>query len=135
MGLRGDMGGVAMLRRRAQVVVASTVAAGAVVALFAASSARSVVIPEQGPWLVLVAADPVHFPQCLEDDVIAMTTMTASAPSTGVSLKLTDDATRSEVNRLVRCLTDRVSPALVEVGTDTGRVWPLREGATTPESA
>lgn len=115
--------------------MASAVAAGVALALFAANGARSVDIPEQGPWLILVAADPVHFPQCLEDEVITMTTMTASAPSTGVSLKLTDKATRGEVDRVVRCLTDRVSPALVEVGTDVGQVWPLREGATTPESA
>lgn len=129
MDVVGTRGGGGQHRRRSRVVVAIIAATGAAGALLVASGSRLVDIPDQGPWLIVVAADPVHYPRCLDDEVIAMTIQTASAPSTGVSLRLSEEAARGDVARVVRCLTDRVAPSLIGVGTDAGRAWPFLEGA------
>ncbi len=108
-------------RRVLAVALTGIVAGGAALAIGGRSN---VAIPDEGPWVVVVSYDPTAYRPCVKDSAVASDTMTASVPSTGGAMTFQPEATRSDVERVVRCVTRYVPHSKVHVGgqlSETGR--------------
>ncbi len=102
------------MRRRWLIVGVAGVAVASSLVIVSSQS-RAVNIPAQGPWTVRIATDPSSARNCAADEAVEAAIQTASAPSAGGSFRLADDATRSDVERVVDCVTESIASSLVSV--------------------
>jgi hypothetical protein len=99
---------------------------GAVVALFVAiglalsalaglSWSRSLDIPADGPWRVVLRHPAGGWSACLDDASIASTATTDDSPASYVTADLASDATPRDVRRVVECLSSVMTGGTVQV--------------------
>jgi hypothetical protein len=100
---------------RGGAVAAAVLLAGGIGLGFVASGSRTVAIPDDGPWTVGISTDPGPAWHCAQDEAVETSFMTASMPSTGGSFVLRADASRADVERVVACVTERITADRVGV--------------------
>lgn len=99
----------ARTRLVAVVVVAAMLASTVLAALAMVVRRPAVAIPAEGPWAVYVAGDVSRASDCGSDVAVADWYMSADMPSSRAAFVLAADARRSDVERVLACVTGGVA--------------------------
>src|SRR6476661_7310412 len=105
-----------VVRGKVGAVVALLVAVGlALSALAGLTWSRSLDVPADGPWRVVLRHPAGGWGACLDDASIASTGMTDDSPASYVTADVAADATARDVRRVVECLSGAMTGGTVQV--------------------
>lgn len=105
-------------RTTAVVVVAAlvgTTLAGALGAFAGGSGGTRVEIPSEGPWTVVVAGDLTTVATCTQDAAVSEAYVDTEDPTGQGAIALAGGARVDDVERVVRCVAQRVDPERITV--------------------
>jgi hypothetical protein len=100
---------VTTMPRRSALLVGVLAMCGSLALVAAFGASGRVAIPQQGPWIVVVDGWPEGINACAEDVAVEYAITPAILPPAPTTVALVPDATRDDVERVVRCL-DRFVP-------------------------
>ncbi|MEZ0446322.1 hypothetical protein [Cellulomonas sp. ICMP 17802] len=104
------------VRGRLGAIVALLVAAGlALSALAGLTWRRSLAIPADGPWQVVLRHPAGGWSACLDDASVATTATTDDLPASYVTADLASDATVRDVRRVAECLSGAMTGGTIQV--------------------
>jgi hypothetical protein len=106
------------MARRSALLAGALAASCASLALAAVLGATGpVVVPPEGPWVVLVDGPSEGDAVCAADPAVEYALTPAILPPAGTSFGLVPDATRADVSRVVACLEEHVASSRITVVT------------------
>ncbi|MET0433983.1 MAG: hypothetical protein ABW025_07435 [Cellulomonas sp.] len=81
---------------------------------------RYPVVPEVGPWTIVVQPTDRDLDACWADPAILLAVTPAILPPAATGVTLVDGATRADAQRVVGCLVAAAGPAEVDVRAAAG---------------
>jgi hypothetical protein len=107
---------VRAIRGKVGIVAALVLAVALALSALAGLGSRPIGIPDDGPWGISLSYPEGDWNSCLADAAMTDGQMTADMPTSGVFVSSAPGATRADVQRVLDCLSARMTGGTVEVG-------------------
>jgi len=116
---------VRAIRGRVGVVAALVLAIALALSALAGLGSRPAGIPDEGPWGISLSSPEGDWSSCLDDPAMTDGLMSSDLPVSRVFVSSAPGATEADVQRILDCLSARMTGGTVQVGqVET----PLRDG-------
>lgn len=104
------------IRGKVGIVAALVLAIALALSALAGLGSRPAGIPEQGPWGISLSYPEGDWSTCVDDPSMTDGQMTADMPVSRVFVSSAPGATEADVQRVLDCLSARMTGGTVEVG-------------------
>ena len=104
------------IRGKVGVVAALVLAVALALSALAGLGSRPAGLPDEGPWGIALSSPEGDWNTCLDDPALTDGQMTADLPVSRVFVSSAPGATKADVERVVDCLSARMTGGTVEVG-------------------